>query len=149
MLVARISSRDEGVVEEHPWINAARFNARRGIFSFFFFFAWKEKNFLSNPAIGHENLIPRETTPFISTPRFREATLLFRYHFAALLVSLSFSSPFFFLPSLFFFFLSFFLLWNSLSTIRDLHTPCFNEHFLFARRKERKKKKGGRGNEAI
>lgn len=43
MLVARISSREEGVVEEHPWINAARFNARRGIFSFFFFRVERKK----------------------------------------------------------------------------------------------------------
>lgn len=39
---------------------------------YFLFLLGLLEKFLSNRGVGHENLIPRETTPFISTPRFRE-----------------------------------------------------------------------------
>lgn len=132
--VARIffSREEENVVEEHPSMNKCGAGLTLDEEYFLFLRGLLEK-FLSNPGVGHENLIPRETTPFISTPRFERATPLFRYHFARSRVfSFSFFPLFFFL----------FLLWNSLSTI-----SCVALTNAFFRRKERKKRRKEGGNE--
>lgn len=63
---------------------------------YFFFLLGLLKKFLSNRGVGHENLIPRETTPFISTPRFREP----RHSFDITSQGLENSPLLFFLPSL-------------------------------------------------